>query len=144
MRRYRARLLAKGIRQVSVAKVDPLLGAARFSRASLLSPAERDVIRRIAIRLRGLPELPEMLAIFGSRSKGGSVAGSDIDLAVFVRNPSVALQNRILAIAHRAQAPYEGEGCAIVVRPVLLKAGQSGAFLESIKDDLEVVWTKPR
>lgn len=144
MRRYRARLLTRGARSAARSRGDPNLVAVRFRKDSLLSPSEREVIRRIVAQLHRLAEIPHRLAIFGSRAKGGSQPHSDIDLAVYMSRPSPQLQTRILSIVQGAQAPYEQDGYAIIVRPILLSVEPSGAFYDSIRDHLETVWTKPR
>lgn len=141
MRRYRARQLGRGVDRDG--RPDRHSAAVRFPASSLLTPAERDVIRRFVAALRRLPVRPSRVAIFGSRARGGSRIDSDVDVAVFMSRIDARLQGRVLAAAARAQAPYAVEGAAIVLRPVVLLEPATGGFHEGIRNDLEVVWTRP-
>jgi len=143
-RRYRAGLRARGLRQKSVMRRDPMLEAVRFAPDSLLTPGEQDVLRRFCGGFRGLPHLPRRAAVFGSRARGGSHAQSDLDVAVMMDVPrDPAFEPELSAIALRAQLPYRLEGYGISLRPVVFYRGERTAFLDAIREDLEVVWTRP-
>lgn len=123
---------------------DPLLGAVQFGPDTLLSPGEQDVVRRFCARLGRLPRLPRCVAVFGSRARGGSHAHSDLDVAVVddgIREPSY--ETALSAIALGAQKPYWLGEYGISLRPVAIFRGESPAFLEAIRDDWEIVWTRP-
>jgi hypothetical protein len=141
MRRYRARQLRRGVDRDG--RRDPHVAAVRFAASSLLTPGERDVVRRFIAGLKRLPVRPSRVAIFGSRARGGSRIDSDVDVAVFMPAVGATLQERVLAAAARAQAPYAVAGAAIVLRPVVLPDRPRGAFHEGIRNDLEIVWTRP-
>lgn len=143
-RRYRAGLRARGLRQKSVMRRDPLLEAVRFAPDSLLTPGEQDVLRRFCAGFRRLPRMPRRAAVFGSRARGGSHAHSDLDVAVLadgVRDS--AFDSALSAIALRAQQPYWLDGYGISLRPVVFYRDEPAAFLNAIRNDLEVVWTRP-
>jgi hypothetical protein len=143
MRRYRARLLAMGALPSRTREKDPFLGSIRFGPGSLLSPSEREVVRRFVANLRRLPNPPSRLGVFGSRARGGSTIGSDLDVAVFVDEPDARLERRILDAAERAHAPYSVDGAAIILRPVLLSLQPRSAFHLAIIGSMETVWKKP-
>ncbi len=143
-RRYRAGLRARGLRQKSVMRRDPLLEAVRFAPDSLLTPGEQDVLRRFCAGFRRLPRMPRRVAVFGSRARGGSHAHSDLDVAVMMDVPrDPAFEPVLSAIALSAQQPYWLDGYGISLRPVALYRGEPEAFLNAIRNDLEVVWTRP-
>jgi predicted nucleotidyltransferase len=143
-RRYRAGLRARGLRQKSVMRRDPMLEAVRFAPDSLLTPGEQDVLRRFCAGFRRLPRMPRRAAVFGSRARGASHAHSDLDVAVVVDAPrDPAFESALSAIALAAQRPYWLEDYGIMLRPVAFYRGEPVAFLNAIRDDLEVVWTRP-
>ena len=121
-----------------------MLEAVRFAPDSLLTPGEQDVLRRFCGGFRRLPHLPRRAAVFGSRARGGSHAQSDLDVAVMMDVPrDPAFEPELSAIALRAQLPYRLEGYGISLRPVVFYRGERTAFLDAIREDLEVVWTRP-
>ena len=123
---------------------DPLLGALRFSRDTLLTPGEQDVLRRFCAHLGKLPRLPHSVAVFGSRAKGGSDEHSDLDVAVLADGSRDRLFDAALsAIALGAQKPYWLDRYGISLRPVVFYQREPPGFLDAIRDDLEVVWTRP-
>lgn len=143
-RRYRARLRARGVRIRTVMRPDPLAGAVKFGPETLLTPAEQDVLRRFCARLGKLPRLPRSVAVFGSRAKGGSHAHSDLDVAVLadgMRDRS--FESALSAIALGAQKSYWLGEYGISLRPVAFYRGESPAFLDAIRNDWEIVWTRP-
>lgn len=143
-RRYRARLPARGLRLKAVLRRDPLLAAVRFGRETALSPGEQDVLRRFCGAFGSLPRVPARAAVFGSRARGASHPRSDLDVAVLVDAPrDPAFESALSAIALAAQRPYWLEDYGIMLRPVVIYRGESVAFLNAIRDDLEVVWTRP-
>lgn len=122
---------------------DPLLGCVRFAAGTLLTPGEQDVLRRFCSGLRRLARLPERVAVFGSRVRGGANERSDLDVAVLMqgeRDP--ALESAVSAIALAATRHYRLGGYGIALRPIVFYAGAPDPFLEAIRAELEVVWTR--
>lgn len=146
MRRYRARLLEQGLHARSVLKRDPVVRAVRFKPDSLLTPGEREVLRRFCSGLRRLPALPQHVAVFGSRARGGSDAGSDLDVAVIVdRAEEVrAVQHALGRIAAAACGDYQVGEYRIRLRPVVLHRGARSGLMQAVRADRETVWTRPR
>lgn len=143
-RRYRAGLRARGVRLRSVMHRDPLLEAVRFVPGSLLTPGEQDVLRRFCGAFGRLSRLPRRVAVFGSRARGESNAQSDLDVAVLAQGSrDAAFESALSAIALDAQAPYRLDGYGISLRPVVFYGVERGALPQSIRNDLEVVWTRP-
>lgn len=123
---------------------DPLVEAVRFDRDTLLTPGEQDVLRRFCARLGKLPSLPRSVAVFGSRAKGGSHAQSDLDVAVLADGMRErSFETALSAIALGAQKPYWLGEYGISLRPVAFYRGESPAFLDAIRNDWEIVWTRP-
>lgn len=88
--------------------------------------------------------MPRRVAVFGSRVRGGSHAHSDLDVAVMMDVPrDPAFEPVLSAIALNAQQPYWLDGYGISLRPVALYRGEPEAFANAIRNDLEVVWTRP-
>ena len=144
-RRYRARLRARGVRLQSVMRLDPILEAVRFRDDSLLTPGEQDVLRRFCAGLRKLPQLPQRIAVFGSRARGGSGERSDLDVAVYlgpVRD--CAAESRLSAIADEAARRYRSGRYGIFLRPVPLYSRIDAAFAGAIEQEAETVWTAPK
>lgn len=145
MRRYRARLRERGLARRAVLAEDPWLAGVRFGRNSLLTPAERDVLRRLCAGFSALDVPPSRVAVFGSRACGGSHAHSDLDVAVFVEGEADrGLEAALSELAGRAQAPYAEGEYAILLRPVLLREQARGALADAVRREMEVVWTRPR
>jgi hypothetical protein len=147
MRRYRARLRARGVRRVEARTADPWLEAVRFPAASLLSPGERDVLRRFCAGLRRLPVAPRKVAVFGSRVRGGSDERSDLDAAVSLDGPRTAgLESALSAIALAARKPYASGEYGIFLRPVALYEDErpASALAGAVAREGEVIWTRPR
>lgn len=143
-RRYRARLRARGLRVASVMRRDPVLAAMRFEPDSLLTPGEQEVLRRFCAGLAKLPRLPRSVAVFGSRARGGSHAHSDLDVAVLTDQPrDRSLENALSAIALGAQQDYWIGEYGISLRPVAVHRGERSGFLDAIRPEMEVVWTRP-
>lgn len=143
-RRYRARLRSRGLRLRSVMRRDPMLEAVRFDEDSMLTPGEQDVLRRFCAGFRKLPRLPRRAAVFGSRARGDSHARSDLDVAVLADGSrDRSFESALSAIALSAQKPYWLDGYGVSLRPVVFYRGEPAAFLNAIRDDLEVVWTRP-
>ena len=143
-RRYRARLSSRGMRLKSVLRRDPVLEAVRFAGDTALTPGEQDVLRRFCGAFGGLPQVPAQAAVFGSRARGASHPHSDLDVAVLVdesRDP--AFEPALSAIALAAQQPYWSGEYGIALRPVPFYRGEPAAFLQAIRGDLEVIWTRP-
>jgi len=143
-RRYRARLRVRGLRLRSAAQRDPLLAAVQFDRDTHLSPGEQDVLRRFCGEFARLPRLPVRAAVFGSRARGASGPHSDLDVAVLVdaaRDP--AFESALSAIALAAQRPYWLGEYGISLRPVPVYLGEPAPILEAIRDEMELVWTRP-
>jgi hypothetical protein len=145
MRRYRARLLARGIRAQVVLKPDPLSQAVRFGPESRLTPGEQDVLRRFCSGLRKLPTLPRQVAVFGSRARGVSDAASDLDVAVIVdREAEVGrLQRLVGGIAATACQGYQEGEYRIRLRPVVLRHGARTSLARAVGANRETVWTRP-
>jgi hypothetical protein len=144
MRAYRRRLRERGVRARTTLRTDPFLAAMRFAPLTCLTPGEQDVLRRFCAGLARIGQTPRKVAVFGSRARGSSHAGSDLDVAVFLDGDNSADIERALArVALRAQAPYREGAYGIHLKPVALFRDAPRAFLESIAPDLEVVWTRP-
>lgn len=123
---------------------DPLLEAVRFARDTVLSPGEQDVLRRFCGAFGSLPRVPARAAVFGSRARGDSHERSDLDVAVLADGPrDRSFESALSAIALSAQRPYWLDGYGISLRPVVFYRGEPAAFLNAIRDDLEVVWKRP-
>ena len=146
MRAYRRRLRERGMAVKSVMIKDPVAAAARFRRGSLLTPAEKDVIRRFCAGMRKLPALPERVAVFGSRAKGGAHIDSDLDLAVLMGGEkSAKIDASLAAMSAWAVEPYQENGIGIRLRPVaIFSADRERAFFKAICNDMDTVWTRPR
>ena len=145
MRRYRARLRHKGIRTRSVMRNDRLLAAVRFHPDTLLTPGEQHVLQRFCSQFRRLPRLPERVGVFGSRSKGGASEHSDLDVAVlFSGPPDSVIETLIHDIAFDARKLYCSGQYGIFLKAVPFFEDESSRFLDSIRDELELVWTKPK
>jgi hypothetical protein len=124
---------------------DLLLSAVDFRPDTWLSPGEQDVLRRFCRGFGKLPQLPEWVAVFGSRARGGSHARSDLDVAVYVDAPrSPGFESRLSAIAFDVQRRYWIGDYGIALRPVPFFRAESTALLDSIGEELERVWTRPR
>jgi hypothetical protein len=144
MRRYRARLRERGIRVRAVMRRDPVLGAMRFGPATHLTPGEQAVLRRFCVGLGKLPVEPDAVAAFGSRVKGLSDDASDLDVVVFFdvgRDPGI--ESQLSRIALEARRPYCSGQYGIFLNPVPIFAADGDALLESIRDEMEVVWKRP-
>ena len=88
--------------------------------------------------------MPARAAVFGSRARGDSHAHSDLDVAVLVDAPrDPAFEPALSAIALAAQRPYWLGGYGIALRPVPFYRGEPAAFLHAIREDMEVIWTRP-
>lgn len=143
-RRYRARLRSRGVRLRSTMRRDPLLSAVRFGSDTSLSPGEQDVLRRFCGAFGKLPRLPAWAAVFGSRARGASHPHSDLDVAVLVDAPrDTAFEPALSAIALAAQRPYWLGDYGISLRPVPFFLGERAAILDAIRDEMELVWTRP-
>lgn len=146
MRAYRRRQRESGLVTKSVTTLDPVAASVRFSKDTLLTPAEQDVVRRFCGGLRRLPELPLHVAIFGSRAKGGSGVNSDLDVAVVMESHQSAQVSRTLAaLAYKAAAPYQEDGGGIHLKPVpIFIEDRHKGFFTAIRRHLDTVWTRPR
>lgn len=147
MRRYRARLRSRGLRRVETQRRDPLLAALRFAPESLLTPGEQEVLRRFCAGLQALPELPEVLVVFGSRVQGGADERSDLDLAVvFGGARDAALEAALADIALEARRPYCAGDYGIYLRPVALFSRERGSqpLARAIAREGEAIWRRPR
>jgi len=101
------------------------------------------VLRRFCAGLRKLPRLPQQVAVFGSRARGESDEQSDLDVAVIVDGArDRSFETALSAIALSAQRPYWLDRYGISLRPVPIYRGEPVAFLNALRDDLEVVWTR--
>ncbi|MGQ0656332.1 MAG: nucleotidyltransferase domain-containing protein [Betaproteobacteria bacterium] len=146
MRAYRRRLRERGLAVRRRIVQDPVALAVRFPAATLLTPGERDVLRRFCAGLGRLPALPQQVSVFGSRATGGSTARSDLDVAVVIDTPrSAALEQALFSLAARAQAPYQEAAAGIRLKPVPIFAeDRGGGFFRSIRRHMHTVWTRPR
>lgn len=145
MRAYRRRLRERGLRERVSIGVDPALAAVRFRSDSCLTPGEQDVLRRFCAGLARIGGKARKVAVFGSRARGNSHANSDLDVAVFLDGEkSAATEQALASLSLQAQSPYLDGIYGIYLKPVALFRGESRSFLESIKPEMEVIWTKPR
>jgi len=144
MRAYRRRLRERGLRVRVTLRKDPIAAAMRFRPETCLTPGEQDVLRRFCGGLARFGQAPRNVAVFGSRARGNSHAGSDLDVAVFLdADKSLDIERALARLALQAQAPYREGAYGIFLKPVALFRDAPNTFLESIKPDLEVVWTRP-
>ena len=145
-RRYRARLRERGVRLRAVRRRDPMLEAVRFDPSSLLTPGERDVLRRFCAGFARLSRLPVKAAVFGSRARGGSDEDSDLDLAVFLgagaRRPET--ESVLSALAEESTRRYRSGRYGIRLRPLPLYDGADAPFIRGIREEMETVWTAPK
>jgi len=147
MRRYRARLRARGLRRVEVRRRDPLAAELRFAPASLLTPGEQDVLRRFCAGLRVLPELPAKVLVFGSRAQGGADERSDLDVAVlFDGGRNVAIEAALSDIALEARRPYCAGEYGIYLKPVALFGRRRGPdpLRDVVAREGEAIWKRPK
>jgi hypothetical protein len=147
MRRYRARLRARGLRRVEMRRRDPLVAALRVPAGSFLTPGEKEVLRRFCSGLAALPALPAQLRLFGSRARGDADEHSDLDVAVlFDGGRDRAVESELARLAFEARAPYCSGAYAIRLRPVALFARE--ALAEPLRRTLaaegQTIWTRPK
>ena len=144
MRAYRRRLRERGMRARVTLRADPWAAAVHFRADTCLTPGEQDVLRRFCAGLAQFGKLARKAAVFGSRARGRSHAGSDLDVAVFIAGePSAEVERALAGLALRAQAPYRDGAYGIYLKPVALFQSGPRAFVESIKPEMELVWTRP-
>jgi predicted nucleotidyltransferase len=145
MRRYRARLRERGLKPANALVPDASLAAIDFSRAPLLTPAERDVLRRFVAALGRLAPMPSSVAVFGSRIRGDAGPESDLDVAVvFDAAPDAATVRAVGRAAERARLPYDDAPLPIALRPVACGRRSDAGFLAAISPERRTVWTRPR
>lgn len=143
-RRYRARVRARGLRPYSTLRQDPSLSAVRFRADTHLTPGEQDVLRRFCGAFGSLDRPPLRAAVFGSRARGVSHAGSDLDVAVIFAPPrNSRLEAHLAAIALAAQRPYWLGAYGIHLRAVPFCEGEGSALLDAAAGEMETVWTRP-
>jgi predicted nucleotidyltransferase len=129
----------------TILRRDPALEAVRFAPGTLLTPGEQDVLRRFCAGLRKLPRLPEKIAVFGSRARGGSDEHSDLDVAVYLdAGRDRELESRLSAIAEEAARRYRSGPYGIRLRPVPLYRRIDAAFASVIEDEAQTIWTAPK
>lgn len=124
---------------------DPMLEAVRFAPGTLLTPGEQDVLRRFCAGLTGLPRLPQRVAVFGSRARGGSDEHSDLDVAVYFGGErDRATESQLSAIAQEASRRYRSGQYGIFLRPVPLYRASDAAFASAIQGEAQTVWIAPK
>jgi hypothetical protein len=147
MRRYRARLRERGWRRVESHGRDPSLAGMRFSESSLLTPGEREVLRRFCAGAAALPRPPRQVLVFGSRALGGADERSDLDIAVrFAGARDREIEAALSAIALRARRGYCSGEYGIFLKPVALFDAERGlsALAQAVAAEGQAIWTRPR
>ncbi|MGQ0651554.1 MAG: nucleotidyltransferase family protein [Betaproteobacteria bacterium] len=146
MRRYRARLRERGWRRVESRGRDPLLAGVRFSEASLLTPGEREVLRRFCAQAAALPRAARKVLVFGSRARGDADERSDLDVAVrFAGARDRQIESALSGIALRARRGYSTARYGIRLKPVALFDAERGAsaLAHAVAAEGETIWTRP-
>lgn len=83
-------------------------------------------------------------AVFGSRARGVSHAGSDLDVAVFFAPPrDSGLEAHLATLALAAQRPYWLGAYGIHLRAVPFYEGEVTALLDAAAGEMETIWTRP-
>ena len=147
MRRYRARLRERGWRRVESRARDPRLAGLRFSEASLLTPGEREVLRRFCAAAAALPRPPRQILVFGSRARGDADERSDLDVAVrFTGARDREIESALSGLALRARRGYCTGEYGILLKPVALFDAETAAsaLAHAVAAEGETIWTRPR
>lgn len=104
------------------------------------SPLEQGIFREVVGALSDLP-LRE-LAVFGSRARGRSHEGSDLDLLVRLdMTPSRKVQRRLSALARELSVEdADGHGLRVQLVPQF-RGDEAGYLVQTIAGERDPVWT---
>ena len=106
------------------------------------SPLERAILAQVVEALRDLPL--RSVAVFGSRARGHSNAGSDLDIAVRLEmGRSREVEQRLYALAEAVSMEDEDPAYAVKVQIVPLFTSDVGGYFErTISAELDPIWTR--
>ncbi len=108
------------------------------------TPMETAIVRQLAAALlaRGLPV--KSLRIFGSRARGHSSEGSDLDIAVELESaPDPRLSREVMDAGRRVSIPAGAHHLGLRVQSVPFFQGEETGYLtRAIAQDAETVWTR--
>lgn len=123
---------------------DPALETVHFAPDSLLTPGERDVLRRFCAGLAKLPRLPWRVAVFGSRARGGSDEHSDLDVAVYFDcERDRETESCLSGMALEATRRYRSGRYGIFLHPVTVYCQGDTPFASAIEGKAQTIWTAP-
>ena len=111
---------------------------------SRYSPMEDQIIRRLTASLV-VGQVPvRSIRIFGSRARGHSNEGSDLDIVVELASPpDSALSRRVMELGRALSVVSDDGGWGLRVQAVPLFEGEEqGPLARAIARDAETVWTR--
>jgi predicted nucleotidyltransferase len=106
------------------------------------SPLEHAIVARVVDALSDLPV--RSVGVFGSRARGHSHAGSDLDIAVRIEmGRSRQVERRLCALAESLSVQDAASAHGVRVQIVPLFESDTGGFLErTISSELDPLWTR--